>query len=66
MVESPHVIFKIENSIVYVIYKKGVTIDLDAAKEIGRVRRNLLKGRSYPGFADVRYIKLVTKDAGSI
>lgn len=62
MVESPYVIFKVENSIVYVIYKKGVTIDLEAAKEIGQLRRNFLKGRSYPGLADVRFLKLVTRD----
>lgn len=62
-VESPHVIFKIENSIVYVIYKKDVTIDLNAAREIGQLRRNFLKGRSFPGLADVRHVKLITKEA---
>lgn len=61
--ESPHVVFRIEDSIVYAVYKKGVTIDLEAAREIGHLRRSFLKGRSYPGFADVRHLKLITKEA---
>lgn len=61
--DIPWVTIKIENGIIYAIYKKGVTIDLVAAKEITQSRMRVLRDRRFPGFADIRHVKLVTQEA---
>lgn len=65
VLDTPYVTIRIENSIMVGVYKKGVTIDLEAAKQIAQYRINFLQGRSYPVFADIRHVKLVTKEASN-
>lgn len=56
-------VIKFENSLMIGVYVKNLTIDLDLAKEMVRERLRLLNGRTYPFLADVRQLKLATKEA---
>lgn len=46
-----------------IVYKKGITVDLAMAKELVRERLEVYNGKSYPTLADIRPVKLFTKEA---
>jgi hypothetical protein len=54
---------KVEESIVIVRFKRGITIDLYIAKEIVKQRLEYFNGESYPCIVDIRAIEMITKEA---
>jgi hypothetical protein len=61
--ESKYAEFWIEEDVLFFIYKPGVVINLDGAKQIVTDRLNVQKGVSYPVFCDMRGIKDSDKPA---
>lgn len=60
---TPHVTYSWEDGILIGTYKKGITIDLKTAQEIVAHRLEASEGRSFVALADVRGIKVSTKEA---
>jgi hypothetical protein len=54
---------KNEDSIVLIAYRKGLSIDLEVAKEIVKERLNFFDGENYPVLIDGRHVKLLTQGA---
>lgn len=55
--------FKVEDSVMHITYKNGVTIDLEAARQIIKERLSFFEGKSYPVLLNGRGVKLMTKEA---
>lgn len=55
--------YKINGSIVVIVYKKGITVDLTLAKELVKERLRYYNGQCYPTLADIRPVKFFTKEA---
>lgn len=61
--EFPFGTLKIVDGVMTGTYEKNLTIDLDLAKTMVQQRLNVQRGRKYPVLADVRNLKLATKEA---
>lgn len=61
--ENKYAEFWVEEDVLFFIYKPGVEINLDGAKQIVADRLNVQKGVSYPVFCDIRGIKDSDKPA---
>lgn len=46
--DTPYVYFRIENNILFATYKKGITIDLEIAREIVATRLHFMQGKVMP------------------
>tara|TARA_R110002050_G_scaffold24083_3_gene64252 strand:+ start:5727 stop:6107 length:381 start_codon:yes stop_codon:yes gene_type:complete len=55
--------YLLENGIVYVTYKKGVHINVEAAMQIVKDRLQIQNGESYPVLCDARQIDYADKPA---
>lgn len=53
----------IDNGIIYGIYNKDLTIDLDAAKSVTNDRKKVSEFSSKPMFVDGTTVKSITKEA---
>ena len=59
----PFGVISIEGSIMTGVYANDLTIDLELARIIVKQRLSVCAGKSYPFLADVRQLKLATKEA---
>jgi hypothetical protein len=55
--DNPYAEFWIERDILFFVYKKGVTLNLDAARQIVADRLELQRGKAYPVLCDPSGIK---------
>lgn len=55
--------FKIEVPVMTGVYAKDLVIDIELAKKVVREKLLIQQGKSYPFLADVRHLKLATKEA---
>lgn len=62
-IETPDVIFKIDDNILFCSYKQNTAMDLKMAKGIVKDRMEFTKGKSYPILIDFTNLKSATKEA---
>ena len=55
----------LKNGIFHYIYKPGLEIDLETAKQTVQDRLELIKGEAYPTYVDIRGLKKVDNNARS-
>lgn len=60
---SAYMLWKVENSIMHIAYKKSIVIDIETARKIVCDRMLFFQGKSYPVLLDGRQTKLVTREA---
>lgn len=61
--ETDYVILELDDGILMVTYKQGVTIDLKIAKEIVATRIEFTQGKPYPGIALDAGVVAIKKEA---
>jgi len=61
--ETQFVRFEIKDGVLFVTYKKGVTITLDVAKEIVKQRKEFTAGKLFPILVNDEGLVSVDKDA---
>ena len=62
-VENDFAKFWIEDGILYFVYKKGIKVSIEAAKQIVADRLKVQNGVSYPVFCDMKGVKDSDKPA---
>ncbi len=61
--ENKYAKYKLDQHILYITYKKGISIDLKASTQIVKDRLKLHKGVSLPILCNIRGVKNVSKPA---
>jgi hypothetical protein len=63
LTQTAYTTLEMTDGVLVITFLPGIEITLDVAREIVQTRKNLTGLRSYPGLADVRQVKSVTRDA---
>ncbi|MDD7888264.1 hypothetical protein [Flavivirga sp. 57AJ16] len=64
-IENGYAKYWIEKDILFIVYKKGISLDRSAAIKVVEDRLAIQQGRAFLIFCDVRGIKSANKDARS-